>query len=137
MKILNTHHTPHGVFRTAVPETADEFENYYELRWQVLRKPLNKPRGSEQEGSEQDKFNFALLNAADEMIGTCCLQLNSADEAQVRYMAVNAMYRGKQLGDLLLKEAEQKAALLHAKYVFLQSRESAVHFYKRNGYYYC
>jgi N-acetylglutamate synthase-like GNAT family acetyltransferase len=134
LKILEQHQTKNGIFFTAIPETETEFENYYDVRWQVLRKPLNKPKGSERDANEEEKFHFVLLNDQNEIIGTCCLQLNSAEEAQVRYMAVNALFRGKQLGDFLMHVAEAKAKSLNTKHVFLQARENAVHFYKRNGY---
>ena len=34
------------------PETAEEFDAYYNLRWMVLRAPWNQPTGSEKDEYE-------------------------------------------------------------------------------------
>ena len=31
------------------PKTKEDFKKYYDLRWRILRKPWNQPRGSEKE----------------------------------------------------------------------------------------
>jgi hypothetical protein len=39
------------------PETVEEFMQYYELRWRLLRKPWNQPKGSEKDEKEDEAFH--------------------------------------------------------------------------------
>ncbi|MBE9568723.1 MAG: hypothetical protein IMF14_08505, partial [Proteobacteria bacterium] len=51
------------------PETADEFEQYYFLRWQVLRKPWAQPQGLEKDDIEDSCFHLiALSPSADDSL---------------------------------------------------------------------
>ena len=43
-----------------LPKTEDEWEDYYDLRYRVLRQPLNQPRGSEKNDGDEDGIHFAL-----------------------------------------------------------------------------
>ncbi len=117
----------------AVPETNADFEKYFTLRYEVLRKPWNQPKGSEQDEGDKTSQHVCLL-FNDEVIGVCRLQLNSASEAQIRYMGVHSNYQGMHLGDIMLAYFEVRAKELGIKTIFLQAREKAVSFYKRNGY---
>jgi predicted GNAT family N-acyltransferase len=134
MKILSQHKSGNELISVCIPETENDFEKYFQLRWEILRKRWNRPKGSEQDEGEKTSFHFALLNEKKEFIGTCRLQLNSEEESQVRSMCVRNDYQGKQLGNLLIQAAEQKAKTMNAKSIVLHARENALNFYKRNGY---
>lgn len=114
------------------PKTEKEFEEYYELRWQVLRKPWGKPRGSEKDDIEDKSIHIMIKN--DNILGVGRLHFNSDKEAQIRYMAVDAGYRKQGIGTMILKKLEEIARKKGAKYVILNARESAIEFYKKNGY---
>ena len=62
------------------------------------------------------------------------LQFNSIREAQIRYMAVDIDQQRKGVGTLLLDELEQKAAKLGAAHIVVDARESALRFYRKQGY---
>jgi N-acetylglutamate synthase-like GNAT family acetyltransferase len=62
------------------------------------------------------------------------LHLNSSDEAQVRYMAVDDSWRSKGLGGRILAGLEAQARALSVKRIVLNAREQAIDFYKRHGY---
>jgi N-acetylglutamate synthase-like GNAT family acetyltransferase len=115
------------------PKTEKEFKNYYQLRWKILREPWNQPKGTEKDDLERDAFHVMAYDNS-KIIGVGRLQLNSNDEAQIRYMAVEENYRGKGIGSLILKELEKKAKLLGAKYIILNSRINAIKFYEKNSY---
>ena len=115
------------------PETEKEFEDYYFLRWKILRKAWDQPKGSETDDLEETAFHFIALKN-EKIIGCCRVQMNSETEAQLRYMAVDEGMQGKGIGKLLLKEAEKVAGKAGAKTMILESREKAVDFYQRNGY---
>ena len=60
--------------------------------------------------------------------------MNSKEEAQIRYMAVDLNLHGKGIGKKLMHALEHEAKENGAKYVFLQAREMAVPFYLACGF---
>lgn len=115
------------------PKTKSDFEKYYDLRWRILRKPWKQPRGSEKDNFENQSVHIAAF-VGDKIIGIGRLHLNSKKESQVRYMAVEHGFQGKGIGGLVLKQLEKAAKKKGAKYIILNSRETAVKFYKKYGY---
>lgn len=103
------------------------------LRYQILRKPWNKPIET-----VTDEFEFVSINAYieddEKIIAAGRLQDNGNGTGQVRYMAVDNTYQGKGLGKLILKKLEAKATEMNMHTVELQARENALEFYKANGY---
>lgn len=120
--------------RITEPQTPEEFENYYLLRWEVLRKPWNQPRGTEKDEQEDSSLHAMALNESGECVGVARLQQNSPEEAQVRFMGVRNDQQGKGTGRLLMNYVEEKAKAAGANKIVLQARENAVPFYKALGY---
>ena len=116
------------------PRTSAEFERYYALRYDILRKPWNQPPGSEKDELESDSMHAMLMNDQGELTGVCRMQFNSAEEAQLRYMAISGNMQGKGTGRLLLEYFEQIAREHKIRRIVLQAREKAINFYLRNGY---
>jgi predicted GNAT family N-acyltransferase len=115
------------------PQTKEQFEAYYLLRYEVLRKPWNQPPGSEKDEQENESFHFMALKN-NEAVGVCRLQFNTSIEAQIRYMGVKENVKGSGIGKKLISFAEEKAKAKNAEKVILQAREIAVDFYKKCGY---
>jgi N-acetylglutamate synthase-like GNAT family acetyltransferase len=122
------------MFKVSEPQTPEEFEKYYRLRWEVLRKPWGWERGSELTDDEDKCVHVMVTGAAGEVLGICRLQMNNTDEAQLRFMGVRDDQQGKGLGKLLIDHLERKAKEKGAKYIVLQARENALEFYKKRGY---
>jgi N-acetylglutamate synthase-like GNAT family acetyltransferase len=120
--------------RITEPKTAEDFEKYYQLRWEMLRKPWNKPEGSEKDELEESSIHAMALNEHNEVVGVVRLQKLNEDEGQLRYMAVKNNVQNKGVGSLLLKYIENKARETGLKSLILQSREAAVNFYLKNNY---
>ncbi|MCW3070970.1 MAG: family N-acetyltransferase [Bacteroidetes bacterium] len=116
------------------PQTKEQFEAYYLLRYEVLRKPWNQPPGSEKDEQENESIHIMASNKSGEVLGVCRLQLNSPTEAQLRYMAVKTGTQGLGIGKKLVEYAEQKAKQKGAGKMILQAREIAVGFYTKCGY---
>ncbi len=117
------------------PKSDEDFAKYYDLRWNILRKPWNQPRGSERDDMEDRSIHIMACDKYNKVIGVGRLHFNTLHEAQIRYMAVDDCYRGKGIGSLILKELENRALKKGAKYIVLNSRESAIDFYKKHGYF--
>ena len=116
------------------PQTEEEFEAYFLLRYQVLRKPWNKPKGSEKDDMENKCIHAMAIDENNNLVGVCRLQFNSIDEAQIRYMAVAELIQGKVIGKTLINYLENKAREKGIQKIILQSRSSAVEFYIKCGY---
>ena len=116
------------------PTTEAQWERYFDLRWRVLRAPWNQPRGSEKDDHEDAGWHVGLWNASDAPVAVGRVQMNSPQEAQVRFMAVEPTMARKGLGSRILAELESRASTLGARVVVLNSRQEAQDFYRRHGY---
>ena len=115
------------------PKTKVDFKSYYDLRWQVLRKPWGQPKGSEKDDLE-DKSIHLMACAGPNVIGVARAHFNSANEAQIRYMAIEQHYRGKGIGSKLLAELEKRVRQKGASLITLNARKTAVGFYENYDY---
>lgn len=103
------------------------------LRYEVLRKPWNKPIETVTDELEEIAVHAYIIQ--DNQIIACArLQDNGKGVGQLRYMAVHPNYQGKGLGKLIVAKLEQEAQKLQLHTIELQARENAVNFYKNSGY---
>lgn len=115
------------------PQTDQEYFDYYDLRWRILRAPWNQPRGSEQDELEGQAIHIIAVEN-DKIVGCGRAHFNSDDEAQIRYMAVEKEWQGKGIGQIILVELEKKIKESSAKKIVLNARENVIKFYEKNGY---
>ena len=115
------------------PKNQIDIDRYYDLRWRILRKPWNQPRGSEKDLLEDESIHLmACMNKKIVAVGR--LHFNSDIEAQIRYMAVELNFQKKGIGTLLLRELEKIAKSMGAHHIILNGRDVALQFYQKNGY---
>jgi len=69
------------MIRISQPREKD-MDQYFELRWRVLRKPWNQPRGSEIDEMDDRAIHLAAYDGDRIVAGAGCI-LNS-EEAQIR-----------------------------------------------------
>ncbi len=122
------------MFQVTRPQSSQDWQDYYHLRWQILRAPWQQPRGSEQDEFEQDAEHRFIKNKEGQVLGVARLHFNSSDQAQVRYMAVDQTHRNQNIGSRLLHELELCAWQQNAQELVLFARDRAVEFYKAHGY---
>jgi len=121
--------------RIISPSTKEEFDKYYQLRWEVLRAPWGKPKGSEQDELENTSIHALMLDENNNALAVC--RLNSTDNkqiGQVRFMGVNSTAQGKGYGAKIIYHIEQQAKKQGMHKIILHARENALEFYKRCGY---
>ncbi len=120
-------------FAVEHPSTKQDFETYYHLRYQVLRKPWGQPLGSEVDETDDTSIHAFIK---DNNIAISCSRLHFIDDktAQIRYMAVHPDYRGKGLGKLIITYMEDIAQKNNRSKIILHARENAVKFYENCGY---
>ncbi|MGH8093439.1 MAG: GNAT family N-acetyltransferase [Chthoniobacterales bacterium] len=123
-----------GASGLAAPQSPADWENYYDLRWRVLREPWQQPRGSEKDDRESESEHLMIVGADRQVLAVGRLHLNSPSEAQVRFMAVAPEARGRGLGGEILRELERRARAAGASSIVLNAREDAQRFYQKHGF---
>ena len=117
------------------PNTSDEFKIYYNLRYEVLRKPWFQPKGSERDDGDETSLHRMIIDKLNEKaVAIGRLQFNTIEEAQIRYMAVSDDYQGMGYGSEIVKVLGNIAWEKGSQKIILQSRGNALQFYKSNGY---
>jgi N-acetylglutamate synthase-like GNAT family acetyltransferase len=116
------------------PETREEFEKYCDLRWRILRAPLNRPQLNLDDEIKDESVKIIVCEESGNVIGTGRASFNSTTEAQIRSMAVEENYKGKGIGSLIISELEKRVIKLGVKKIVIDSRDTAEKFYEKHGY---
>ncbi|WP_448569629.1 bifunctional GNAT family N-acetyltransferase/hotdog fold thioesterase [Thalassotalea ganghwensis] len=116
------------------PKDDQEFQQYYQLRWEVLRKPWQQPRGSEQDELERQAVHRMVINELGRVCAVGRLHFTDKDQAQIRFMAVDEAEQRKGYGQLIIKALEQAALDVGIQKISLNAREQACAFYRTLGY---
>ena len=117
------------------PNSSAEFEQYYNLRYEVLRKPWLQPKGSEKDDGDKSSIHRMIIDESNgKAVAVGRLQFNTSEEAQIRYMAVSDNYQLKGYGNIIIKTLEEIALNKGIRNIILQARENALKFYWKNGY---
>jgi len=115
------------------PQSSQEWEQYFELRWQLLRQPWQQARGSEKDELEK-RSTHRLAISDNKIIAVGRLHFTDNTQAQIRYMAVAKEHQRQGLGKLILNSLEQAAREKNIKSISLNARESAIRFYQSCHY---
>ena len=116
------------------PQTDDEFEQYFRLRWQILRQPWDQPRGSERDELESSACHAMALLGAERCVGVARLHWQTQDMARIRYMAVHPDFQRQGIGTALLHHLESQARASATRLICLDARKAFVRFYLQQGY---
>lgn len=116
------------------PRTDEEFEQYFALRWRLLRAPWNAPPGSERDDREEEANHLVICDDEGRVLSAGRVHLNSAEEAQIRFMATEPTHGRQGLGSRIVAELENIARREGATSVVLNARNGAITFYERLGY---
>ncbi len=122
------------MYQVVAPQTEQEWESYFEIRWQILRAPLQQPRGSEKDEYEQHAWHRMVKDDNGNVVGVARMHLVSTEESQIRYMAVVEEHRRKGLATMMLESLEAIARQESVDRVILNARTSATNFYENLGY---
>ena len=115
------------------PITPKEWDDYYNLRFEILRKPLDQPKGSERNEGDLTGNHFAIYeNTLLKAIG----RLDTVDKttSQVRFFCTAISSQGKGYGKILMEFMEDFSQQQGNNKMILQARENAVDFYSKLGY---
>lgn len=110
------------------PATDQEWEDYYTLRYDILRKPLGKEPGSERNEGDDSGIHIAFY-FMDELAAIARLDQASENIGQVRFVASAEKFRGKGFGKAVMIEAERLSKERGDTHMILHARDYAVDFY--------
>ncbi|WP_303310080.1 GNAT family N-acetyltransferase [Hymenobacter sp. BT730] len=119
-----------------LPQTPTDWAAYYQLRYEVLRRPWQQPAGTERAEDDALPDTFHALVAAPDgtALGVGRLHTAAPGQAQVRFMAVHPGAQGQGIGRAVLAYLEAEARRRGLTESVLHAREQAVPFYQRLGY---
>ncbi len=110
-----------------------EYDQMVQLRYEILRKPLNL---SFDEGELEQEKQDILIAAfeEDKMLGCCILKEIDKNTVRLRQMAVQNNLQGKGIGASMMNFAENVARDAGYKKIMMHARKTAIGFYKKLGY---
>ena len=97
------------MYHLRVPQTEEELERYYQFRWEMLRKPLHQPKGSERDAWDAMAHHQMVVDEEGNLVAVGRLYINADNEASIRFMAVDPSVQEKGLGTLMAMTLESVA----------------------------
>eukprot|EP00826_Nyctotherus_ovalis_P000548 TRINITY_DN0_c712_g1_i1.p1 TRINITY_DN0_c712_g1~~TRINITY_DN0_c712_g1_i1.p1 ORF type:complete len:163 (-),score=44.12 TRINITY_DN0_c712_g1_i1:58-546(-) len=119
------------------PKTIEEFEEYYHLRYKVLREPLGEPKGTETARpliNELSGIHVCAFTPDGKKVIGAAMGFMSKDYAKVHALCVHEEYQKLGLGRALMNALEAKMKKRGATSVYLNSRTNTEKFYQKLGY---
>ena len=116
------------------PESEKEWDDYYFLRWKILRSDFSDDIDSAKDELENQSYHVAVIHSNENVIGVGRLHDVDEQTSQIRYMAVNENFRGHNFGTKILLNLMQHAKDKGKKHIILHARENVVKFYENNGF---
>lgn len=121
-------------FNLIAPATAEQFRDYYDLRWRILRAPWQQVRGSERDEWEDQAVHVCAVSNGGHVIGVGRLHHSNDHEAQIRYMAIEDDWRGAGIGSAIYHHLETAALDAGIQHIMVNARLPAIGFYERMGF---
>lgn len=122
------------MYHLRVPVTEQELKEYYQFRWEMLRKPLHQPVGSEKDAYDAMAHHQMVVDEAGKIVAIGRLYINADNEAAIRFLAVDPTLQDKGLGTLVAMTLESVARQEGVKRVVCSAREDAVDFFAKLGF---
>ncbi len=116
-----------------ITSSSDKYQAVWELREEILRKPLGLSLKNEDLGRDQID-TIMIAECAAELIACLMLQQKGDKVVQLRQMAVSNAWQGKGIGRQLVLAAEKYCSEQGYNKITLHARKVAVGFYRGLGY---
>ncbi len=119
---------------THVTHSAPEYAEVWQLREDVLRRPLGMSLKNEDLGMDAEDIIF-IAKHDGKVIACLMLHHIGGPIMKLRQMAVAETWQGKNIGRLLVTEAEKYCALNGFTTIILHARQVVCGFYESLDYY--
>ncbi|HEY2811603.1 MAG TPA: GNAT family N-acetyltransferase [Rhabdochlamydiaceae bacterium] len=116
-----------------IDAASPEYEKERMLRWEVLRKPLGLPPGSEVEPHDEKSMHLVALENK-KVIGCVCCYAESPILGEIFQMAVSEEYRGRGFGRKLMHKMEQALFMKGVRQLYVYALPDSEGFYTKMGY---
>lgn len=116
------------------PFTEQEWADYFDLRWRILRAPWQQPPGSERDELEDAAYHLMVVDDNSKIVATGRLHRIDENSAQIRYMAVIPEFQRCGIGSQVLEHLEARARDWLCPEIVLNARSSCLEFYAKHGY---
>lgn len=122
------------MYKIDTPSSEQDFIEYFAFRWKMLREPWNFPGGSEKDEYEQVSQHRMIRNPDGDVIAVGRVHMNSAEESQVRHVAVEKAYQGKGLAKMLVASLEAVARAEGAVRIVTNSTQASIALFTSLGF---
>src|SRR5690606_4085494 len=124
------------------PDTEELWQSSIECRYRNLYEPFGLGRECATSVLDSPRNRPDVVHRVavidGRVVGTGRLDVQADDargpSAQIRYCAVDKAWRGRGVGEALIRELERAAAEVGVRRVWMEARVVAVGFYARTGY---
>lgn len=117
------------------PKTHEDFKNYYDLRFNVLRKPWGLQKGTEKDDFEPISKHFmAVDSVSGHIVGVIKLMEKEKGVGWFSHMAVLDAYQNKGVGKMLLAFIEEEARRDGYSILGCMARLNATEYFAKAGY---
>ena len=123
------------------PKSEEEFETYYRLRYERLRKPLGLPPGTERDEQMEPATIHCVVKTGDRVIAATCWVVGMRTEGDVRalyvrwrQLAVDPEFEGRGIGNTLMRHVEENARAIGAAELVGNVRMEIVPWFRRHGW---
>lgn len=122
------------MYKIDTPLSEQDFIEYFAFRWKMLREPWKYPEGSEKDEYEQVSQHRMIRNPDGDVIAVGRVHMNTAEEAQVRHVAVDKAYQGKGLAKMLVASLETVAREEGAVRIVTNSTQASIALFTSLGF---
>lgn len=132
-----------GEIEVREPANDQEWEDYYRVRYERLRKPLGLAPGSERDHPAEPSSMHAAAIADGRVVGSVCWAIGMRQDAasgqrsvyvRLRQIAVDTAYERRGVGAALERIVERKAREVRAAELVANARLENVEFFRRQGW---
>jgi ribosomal protein S18 acetylase RimI-like enzyme len=123
------------------PKTEAEFETYYRLRYERLRKPLGLPPGAERDDPMEPATIHRVVKVNGRVVAAACWVVGMRRDGKVRgpyvrfrQMAVDPEFEGAGIGNAIMRHVEESARAIGAFELVGNVRMENVAWFRRNGW---
>jgi len=128
-------------FELTEPKTEEEFEEYYRLRYERLRKPLGLPPGAERDDPAEPASMHIVAKVDGRVVAAGCWAMGMRQEenrripfVRFRQMAIDHEFDNRGIGIALARYIEKAARQTGAKEILGNVRLEVVPYFERLGY---
>lgn len=123
------------------PQTDEEFEQYYRLRYERLRKVHGLPEGSERDHPAEPSSEHLIAKVDSRIVAAACWAVGMTERdgerliyVRFRHLAVDPEFEGRGIGDAMTRHVEEYGREIGAGEIVGNVRVDRVSYFERHGW---